>query len=108
VILIGGSWGGTLIANYMAAYPGQVARAILTSPSAINYAEWKQPIDTMIDRLSSERRHEWNSAFGRPRLLAWLGLARISPRAATNFVSDAAVGPLLRFHVWDLVVCSRV
>lgn len=35
VILIGGSWGGTLTANYMAAYPNNVEKAVFRSPGSI-------------------------------------------------------------------------
>ncbi len=35
VILIGQSWGNTLLADYMAAYPEHVAKAIFSSPGAI-------------------------------------------------------------------------
>jgi proline iminopeptidase len=40
IILIGTSWGGTLAANYMAAHPDRVARAILDSPGEIDPSEW--------------------------------------------------------------------
>lgn len=35
VILIGESWGGTLTANYMAAYPNHVEKAVFVSPGGI-------------------------------------------------------------------------
>jgi proline iminopeptidase len=34
VILIGASWGGQLIAEYMAAHPARVERAVVVSPNA--------------------------------------------------------------------------
>jgi proline iminopeptidase len=40
VILVGDSWGATLAANYMAAYPGNVLRAVMTSPGPIDPGEW--------------------------------------------------------------------
>ena len=89
IILMGVSWGGSLIANYMAAHPTQVARAVLTSPSAINYAEWKGPINTMSDRLAPQQRAKWDTVFAQKRLMAWFFLAKISPGAAANLVSNA-------------------
>lgn len=35
MILIGGSWGGPLIANYLAAHPDRVAKAVVYSPGPI-------------------------------------------------------------------------
>src|SRR5690606_33249651 len=35
LILIGASWGGQLIAEYMAAYPERVERAVVSSPGSI-------------------------------------------------------------------------
>lgn len=39
MLLIGDSWGATLAANYMAAYPGTVIKAIFTSPGWIDPSE---------------------------------------------------------------------
>ena len=41
-ILVGDSWGATLVANYIASNPNKVARAIFTSPGAIDPSEWTQ------------------------------------------------------------------
>ncbi|WP_214401862.1 alpha/beta fold hydrolase [Pseudonocardia lacus] len=35
LVLVGGSWGGQLIANYLAAHPDRVDRAVLSSPAPI-------------------------------------------------------------------------
>lgn len=103
VVLVGGSWGGTLIANYLAAHPGHVARAILTSPAAINYTEWKRPVSSMSSRLPPERRLQWDRFFNRPRLLAWALLAQVSPRAAGNFVSNTELDRYMdsSFGLWS-------
>lgn len=43
VILIGESWGATLVAHYIAAHPGVVERAVFVSPGAIDRADWEAP-----------------------------------------------------------------
>lgn len=103
VILIGGSWGGTLIANYMAAHPGHVARAVLTSPAPINYWEWSGGMSAMSERLPPKRRRQWDGFFTRPRLLAWFLLAQVNPRAALNFVSNAELDRYMdsSFGLWS-------
>lgn len=40
LILLGESWGATLAANYMAAYPDHVGRVIFSSPAPSNPAAW--------------------------------------------------------------------
>ncbi len=49
---VGASWGGTLVATYMATYPQHVAKAIFTSPAPINEAEWSDE-GLITSRLSA-------------------------------------------------------
>jgi proline iminopeptidase len=35
MILVGGSWGGTLAAHYLAAHPDRVEKVVFSSPGAI-------------------------------------------------------------------------
>ncbi|HEY7413900.1 MAG TPA: alpha/beta fold hydrolase [Ktedonobacteraceae bacterium] len=87
VILMGESWGGTLVANYMATYPQYVAKAIFTSPAPINQAEWID-FGSVISRLPAAEQKQVNQMLASPRFLAWYLLGRINPRAAHSLVSD--------------------
>jgi proline-specific peptidase len=87
VILMGESWGGTLVANYMAAYPQYVAKAIFTSPAPINLAEWTD-FGSIISRLPAAEQKQANQMLASPRFLAWYLLGRINPMAAHSLVSD--------------------
>lgn len=88
VILIGESWGGTLVANYIAAYPDRVAKAIFSSPGPINPAEWQSPQDDLGSRLAPAQQQELKRLRNRPRFGAVYLLQTLNPRAAHNFVSD--------------------
>jgi pimeloyl-ACP methyl ester carboxylesterase len=87
VILMGASWGGTLVANYMASYPQHVAKAIFTSPAPINEAEWSGN-DTPASRLPAAEQQQYHQTFYTPRFITWYLLGLINPRAAHTLVSD--------------------
>jgi proline iminopeptidase len=62
LILIGDSWGATLAASYMAEHPERCAKAILTSPGAIDGTEWKEP--TVYQDAATVREVErWTREF---------------------------------------------
>ncbi|MGH2495983.1 MAG: alpha/beta hydrolase [Ktedonobacteraceae bacterium] len=90
VILMGASWGGTLVATYMATYPEHVAKAIFTSPAPINEAEW--PGDTegsLTTRLSAAQQQQYHQTlYTMPRFITWYLLGHINPRAARSLMSD--------------------
>lgn len=66
VILMGASWGGTLVATYMATYPQHVAKAIFTSPAPINEAEWSDE-GLITSRLSAAAQQKYhNTLYGVP------------------------------------------
>jgi pimeloyl-ACP methyl ester carboxylesterase len=88
VILLGESWGATLAANYMAAYPEHVARAIFSSPAPINPAEWQEYQADIRLRLSPERQQDIEGLSNHPRLLALMILSGLNPRAAHQFAPD--------------------
>ena len=87
VILMGESWGGTLVANYMATYPDHVAKAIFTSPGLINYFEWPD-FGSIISRLPPAQQQQANQMLYTPRFLTWYLLGRVNPKAAHSLVSD--------------------
>lgn len=90
VILMGASWGGTLVATYMATYPQHVAKAIFTSPAPINEAEWPGSDEGLItSRLSPAAQQQYHQAlYGTPRFITWYLLGLINPKAAHTLVSD--------------------
>jgi pimeloyl-ACP methyl ester carboxylesterase len=88
VILIGESWGGTLAANYMAAYPGHVAKAVFSSPAPINPAEWGEYQEDIKKRLPAEKQKQVENLSGQPRLMALMLLASINPQAALDLAPD--------------------
>src|SRR5260221_1256339 len=88
VILMGASWGGTLVANYMASYPQHVAKAIFTSPAPINEAEWSDE-GQITSRLSAAAQQQYHQTlYGTPRFITWYLLGLINPTAAHTLVSD--------------------
>jgi proline iminopeptidase len=87
VILMGASWGGTLVATYMATYPQHVAKAIFTSPAPINEAEWADE-GQITSRLSKASQQQYHNTLYTPRFITWYLLGLINPRAAHTLVSD--------------------
>src|SRR6266702_1940165 len=87
VILMGASWGGTLVATYMATYPQHVAKAIFTSPAPINEAEWPDS-GSITSRLSAAAQQQYHQTLYTPRFITWYLLGLINPRAAHTLVSD--------------------
>jgi pimeloyl-ACP methyl ester carboxylesterase len=87
VILMGASWGGTLVANYMTTYPQSVARAVFTSPAPIDYAEWPD-FGSVTCLLPAKTQEQANGMFRTPRFIFWYLLGEVNPKAAHNLVSD--------------------
>lgn len=87
MILLGISWGGTLVANYIAAYPQNVAKAIFLSPAPINWFEWSNfGSDTYF--LNNTAKQQVNQMFSAPSYELWYQLAIINPKAALSLVSN--------------------
>jgi pimeloyl-ACP methyl ester carboxylesterase len=87
MILLGISWGGTLVANYIAAYPQNVAKAIFMSPGPINWFEWPNSgSDTYF--LNNTAKQQVNQMFSSLSIELWLQLAMINPKAALSLVSN--------------------
>ena len=81
VILVGESWGGTLIANYLAAYPDRVIRAVVSSPGSI----WA-PAFADTNGLTASGREDQNAVIGKlPRFM----LAHVLLRTAGLQVTHA-------------------
>lgn len=76
VVMVGYSWGGTLLAEYLARYPDTIDRAIFVSPGPLpghleNSA--RQPLPQDVDT---------------PRFRAWEKLAEVDVRLAYQFISE--------------------
>jgi proline iminopeptidase len=88
VVLVGGSWGGQLIANYLAAHSGRVARAVVSSPGVI----WA-PAFTDAQRLTDTGRRDQQAVIaGHPRFMVAHALMHtIGPRTAHALLPDRQV-----------------
>jgi proline iminopeptidase len=88
MILMGSSWGGTLVASYMARHPQHVARAILTSPAPMDPAAWPSG-GSVSSRLPPRQRGQADDLLpDNPRFVLWYVLGGIDPEAAHHLVSD--------------------
>jgi proline iminopeptidase len=101
VILMGASWGGTLVATYMATYPEHVAKAIFTSPAPINEAEWSDE-GQITSRLSAAAQQQYHKTLYTPRFITWYLLGLINPRAAHTLVSDREADAFFNTFVQDI------
>jgi len=96
VILIGESWGATLVAHYIAAYPGVVERAAFVSPGVIDRADWEVPPAALRfdpELLAWVREHGTAAAYR--RCLELSGRMRRDVRAAHAWAGDAPMDSLL-------------
>lgn len=83
LILVGGSWGATLAAHYMAAYPERVEKAVMSGPGAI----WSPAFaDTGGTSDGPERGLIWRMTT--PRFAAAFLLLQLNPKAAQNLAPD--------------------
>src|SRR5919109_1012991 len=83
IILVGESWGGTLIANYLAAYPDRVARAVVSSPGSI----WA-PAFADTNGLTASGREDQSAVIAHlPRfMLAHVLLHTVGPRVTRTLL----------------------
>ncbi|WP_432981892.1 alpha/beta fold hydrolase [Dactylosporangium sp. CA-233914] len=88
VVLIGASWGGQLIANYLATHPTRVEKAVVSSPGVI----WA-PAFTDTERLTEAGlRDQQQVTRGQPRfMLAHALMHTIGPQAARALLPDATM-----------------
>src|SRR5260370_18458707 len=110
VILMGASWGGTLVVTYMASYPKNVAKGIFTSPAPINEAEWPGDDEGSItSRLSAAAQQQYHQTLYTPRFITWYLLGLINPRAAHTLVSDREADAFFNTFVQGIsqgIVCD--
>ncbi|WP_066940069.1 alpha/beta hydrolase [Microtetraspora fusca] len=96
VILVGRSWGGTLSAAYMAAHPGNVAKAVLTSPGAIWEPAFPGGPGGPWDRLAPAQAELADELTSTPRFLAQALLLQVNPAAAHALVPDSEADAYFR------------
>ncbi|MEV6932729.1 alpha/beta fold hydrolase [Dactylosporangium sp. NPDC051485] len=97
IILIGQSWGGSLAAQYLAAHPQHVARAVFTSPGPIwpgAYPDDGGGGDPWA-RLSADQRERRDDLLSSPRVAVQSILQAINPNAAHALVGDDEADALL-------------
>jgi pimeloyl-ACP methyl ester carboxylesterase len=88
LVLMGSSWGGSLVASYLARHPGHVAKAIFTSPAPIDYAKWPDA-GAVSSRLPPRQREQADDLLpGSPQFLLWYALGAVNPQAAHQLVTD--------------------
>lgn len=86
MVLIGHSYGASVVAGYLAAYPDRVERTVFASPSSLD------PSDTsggnVQSRLDGDQRRDVYSRALRPRNLLVYTLLQVSPDAAHAVAGD--------------------
>jgi len=110
MVLVGGSWGGTLASYYMARYPDRVERAVFPSPGAIwrpGLAEHNGPIPESdgdeLDVVADAATLRFAIAYY---------LLQVNPRAAHNLAPDEEMSgffqPLLaQIIAGDVAPCGE-
>lgn len=87
MILIGHSYGGSLLAHYLVHYGEHVSKAVFSSPGALHPDDHSDA--DMVNRLTAEEKLKLYGRLLYPRsLLAYL-LLQVNPQAAHAFAGDA-------------------
>ncbi|MBB5135600.1 proline iminopeptidase [Thermocatellispora tengchongensis] len=88
VVLAGESWGGQLIAAYLAAHPDRVARAVVASPGTM----WSPAFPDNRKMTEGGLRDQNRALWDHPRLLLGAALIEVAgPRAAHALLPDEAM-----------------
>jgi pimeloyl-ACP methyl ester carboxylesterase len=96
IILIGQSWGGSLAAQYLAAYPRHVARVAFTSPGPIWAGAY--PDGGGGDpwaRMTAGQRRQRDALLASPRVITESILQGVNPNAAHALVGDDEADALM-------------
>jgi proline iminopeptidase len=99
IMLVGTSWGGKLIASYLAAHPDRVARAVIDSPNEL----WTSGI-ARDARLTPEGRRDQEAVLDRyPRVTMAAAMTRlVGPRVVRTLFPDAQTDGVYESLVADL------
>lgn len=102
LILIGGSWGGTLAAHYLATHPERVERVVFRSPGPI----WA-PGFAEVDTGSGGDASAIIAELATLRFVVVFGLQQINARAAANLAPDTEMSAFFQ-QVLSRVIASDV
>ena len=102
MVLVGSSWGGQLTAEYLAAHPGKVAKAIVASPGAMSGDSFGDGSLTPGGRQDQSDRLTANKRFAATFFLGQAG----GLRAATTLMSDHTADGLYQQFVSSLNMSS--
>jgi proline iminopeptidase len=96
LILVGQSWGGSLAAQYLAAYPGHVQRVAFTSPGPIWSSAWPDGgTGDPWERMTADQHRRRDELLDQPRIYAQAALQAINPNAAHALVGDNEADELM-------------
>jgi proline iminopeptidase len=99
VDLVGVSWGGQLIANYLAAHPARVARAVVTSPGPI----WSPAFPNGTQLTPGGNRDQRQALARYPRfLVAHALLESVGPHTTHTLLPDRQVDDVYQRFAGDL------
>ncbi|MGW4098553.1 alpha/beta fold hydrolase [Mycobacterium sp. NPDC004974] len=90
LILVGRSWGGSLAAQYLAAHPDRVAKAVFVAPGAIwggGYAE--RDVGEPWDDMTTDQQSRYDELTSSPRMFAQALLMAVNANAAHALVPDS-------------------
>ena len=93
VILIGHSYGGGVVARYMAEHPDHVTKLILSSPGSVDTGVNDTSGQSIQARLSGDQKGNLYRYLMEPRALLTYSLLQINPRAAYAFSGDDVMDP---------------
>jgi pimeloyl-ACP methyl ester carboxylesterase len=89
VVLVGESWGGSLLAQYLAAHGDHVARAVFVSPGALWGHQYPgTEAGNPWSRLTPAEHARYDQLVDQPRLIAAALLMDVNPNAAHALVGD--------------------
>jgi proline iminopeptidase len=96
VILIGHSYGGEVVANYLTSYSSHVEKAVFISPGSINPKDISDGF--LTSRLSTKEKVTLFKKLLYPRVLMAYGLLQVNPQAAISYAADKEMD-----HQFDIV-----
>ena len=89
ITLVGRSWGGSLAAQYMAAHPDRVAKAIFVAAGAMwGGAYTENDTGEPWSKMDAQQQARYDDLTGAPRVLAQALLMSVNPNSAHALVPD--------------------
>ncbi len=95
MILIGRSWGGSLLAQYLARHPDRVERAVFVTPGTI-WGGLDEAVGEPWPTRDATEHRDYATLTGRPRTLLQSLLLEVNPDAAHAFVPDREADSWMR------------